>query len=76
MPSDNGTIAPPAIATWEATLSIGQARVICELISIAFSEGQGAHDEAGQDALMRAIAWQHPQLVEELSYLPWPMKAR
>jgi hypothetical protein len=57
---------------WRLTLTIGPARKILELIDIARGEGMGPDT----DDIMRAVAWQHPDLVDEFSHLPWPMKRK
>lgn len=54
---------------WELTLSIGPARKICELLDLAY--GESCLNDGFND-IMRAIAHQHPELVTEYSYLPWP----
>ena len=59
--------------TWELTLSEGPARIICDALGIAYEEGQlPGRDERALEAVMRAIAHQHPKIVLEFSYLPWP----
>ena len=57
--------------TWELTLTIEPARQIIKLMCTAHDEGQLSYEA---DPIMRAIAYQHPELVEEYSYLPWPHK--
>lgn len=57
--------------TWEFTLSIEPARQILKLMDTAHDEGLLSYEA---DPIMRAIACQHPELVEEFRYLPWPNK--
>lgn len=62
---------------WELTLTIGPARKILELIEVAWNEGQCAEVYD----ILRAIAWQHPCLIDEFDHiyknrphLSWPIK--
>lgn len=64
-------IGGAGVLFYECTLSAGPARVILELVGAAVDEGKWPD---GTDALMRAIAWQHPALRQEFDYLPWPGK--
>lgn len=54
---------------YEVKLSSNAARTVVELACIARDEGQWPD---GLDALLRAIAALHPQLVSEFDYFPWP----
>lgn len=56
------------LVAFECTLTEDPARRILEAYSASWNEGQGPQF----DDILRAIAHQHPALVDQFSYLPWP----
>lgn len=62
-------VGAPLLA-FQCTLTEDPARRILEAYDLCIDEGHAPKF----DAILRAIAAQHPVLVEEFSHLPWPMR--
>jgi hypothetical protein len=52
---------------WEFTLTKEPAELILDMIEVVFNEGQLSK---GVDGIVRAIFFQHPELIEKYNYLP------